>query len=76
MLMNFNSLVWYCLWFKTVFEKYVIQWIWDIKSKRYTTQLDFHIQCRKVGTQNITTFLRFRANTKYKAVVIDDVKCV
>ena len=38
--------------------------------------LDFHIQCRKVGTQNITTFLRFRANTKYKAVVIDDVKCV
>ena len=37
---------------------------------------DFHIQCRKVGTQNITTFLRFRANTKYKAVVIDDVKCV
>ena len=68
--MNFNSFVWYYLWFKTVLEKYVIQWIWDIKS------LDFHIQCRKVGTQNITTFLRFRANTKYKAVVIDDVKCV
>ena len=59
--MNFNSLVWYCLWFKTVLEKYGIQRI---------------IQCRKVGTQNITTFLRFRANTKYKAVVIDDVKCV
>ena len=33
-------------------------------------------KCGKVGTQNITTFLRFRANTKYKAVVIDDVKCV
>ena len=39
-------------------------------------QFNFHSQCGKVGTQNITTFLRFRANTKYKAVVIDDVKCV
>ena len=62
--MNFDSLVWYCLWFKTVLEKYVIQ------------RFEIHIQWRKVGTQNITTFLRFRANTKYKAVVIDDVKCV
>ena len=61
--MNFNSFRLYYLWLKTVLQKYIIQRI-------------FHIQCRKVGTQNITTFLRFRANTKYKAVVIDDVKCV
>ena len=49
---------------------------YGILSPKDIQQLDFHIQCRKVGTQNITTFLRFRANTKYKAVVIDDVKCV